>query len=204
MPFRSGARGAPPASWFASTAFGRLQRRRSNSRSKGCPARMVEQLVGTLRWPRFPSVHSIPYQLKVFLTITAPNDAAAVGTSFPLFELSARCSYAPRRKVLEHSSIPLTLYYTTDTGFFRASPLSRAAVAKPQGPWLEAVTNEIAIVRGKVRGPSPRQSPRREGPQGNADRCEPGFRRRRLQSVYAAKPAHQGAAWSRVPLKARS
>jgi hypothetical protein len=87
------------------------------------------------------------YQLKVFLTLTAPADAA-VGTCVP-FRIVGRAKRADG-KTLEHTSLPLTLYYTTDTGFFRASPLSRAAVAKSQGPWLEAVTSEVAIVQGQT------------------------------------------------------
>lgn len=85
------------------------------------------------------------YQLKVFLTLTAPVDAV-IGTSVP-FRIVGRAKRADG-KTLEHASLPLTLFYTTDTGFFRASPLSRAAVAKAQGPWLEAVTSEVAIVQG--------------------------------------------------------
>lgn len=87
------------------------------------------------------------YQLKVFLTLTAPVDAD-VGTLVP-FRIVGRAKRADG-KTLEHASLPLTLYYTTDTGFFRASPLARAAVAKSQGPWLEAVTSEIAIAQGQT------------------------------------------------------
>ncbi len=84
------------------------------------------------------------YQLKVFLTITAPADAP-VGTCVT-FRIVGRAKRADGT-TLEHTSLPLTLYYTTDTGFFRASPLGRAVVARSQGPWLEAVTGEIAIVQ---------------------------------------------------------
>jgi len=85
------------------------------------------------------------YQFKVFLTLTAPADAVP-GTCVP-FRIVGRAKPADG-KPMEHPSLPLTLFYSSDTGFFRASPLSRAAVAKPQGPWLEAVTSEVAIVRG--------------------------------------------------------
>jgi hypothetical protein len=48
----------------------------------------------------------------------------------------------------------MTLYYTSDTGFFRATPVSRAVVAKPQGPWLSAATQEVsAKVGGSVAIP---------------------------------------------------
>ena len=49
---------------------------------------------------------------------------------------------------IERTSIPLSLFYTSDTGFFRVSPVSRVAVAKSQGPWLEAITSEITIPAG--------------------------------------------------------
>ena len=92
------------------------------------------------------------HQLKVFVTITAPPDAAP-GTCFP-FRIVGRTKREgeapaePKRNVIEHASIPLTLYFTSDTGFFRVSPVSRVAVAKSQGPWLEAITSEITIVAG--------------------------------------------------------
>jgi hypothetical protein len=85
------------------------------------------------------------HQLKVFLTITAPPDAV-VGTAVP-FRIIGRAKQ-PDGSVLEHSSLPLTLFYTSDTGFFRATPVSRVAVAKSQGPWLERVTPELSIPRG--------------------------------------------------------
>ncbi len=87
----------------------------------------------------------ITYQFKVFLTITAPADAA-IGTCLPI-RIVGRAKRADGTAV-ERGSLPLNLYYTSDTGFFRASPLSRVAVAKSQGPWLEAVTQEISIVQG--------------------------------------------------------
>lgn len=87
----------------------------------------------------------ITYQFKVFLTITAPADAV-VGTNLPI-RIVGRARRADGT-TLERRSIPLNLYYTSDTGFFRASPVSRVAVAKSQGPWLEAVTQEISIAQG--------------------------------------------------------
>ncbi|MDB5391319.1 MAG: peptidase domain protein [Planctomycetaceae bacterium] len=85
------------------------------------------------------------YQFKVFLTITAPSDAT-VATSVP-FRIVGRVKRADGT-TLEHASIPLTLFYSSDTGFFRASPISRVTIAKSQGPWLEAVTSEISIPQG--------------------------------------------------------
>ncbi len=91
------------------------------------------------------------YQLKVFVTITAPADAAP-GTCFP-FRIVGRtregeAAAEPKRAAIEHPSLPLSLFYTSDTGFFRVSPQSRVAVAKSQGPWLEAIAPEITITAG--------------------------------------------------------
>ncbi|MCC7424662.1 MAG: pre-peptidase C-terminal domain-containing protein [Planctomycetaceae bacterium] len=92
------------------------------------------------------------YQLKTFLTVTAPADAKP-GTAFPIRIVGRSVRDG---KPLEHVSWPLNLFYTTDIGFFRISPQSRVAVARPQGPWLEAITTEITgkpgeTVRAQVR-----------------------------------------------------
>jgi len=50
--------------------------------------------------------------------------------------------------MIERGAIPLTLFYTSDTGFFRASPVSRAAIAKSQGPWVDVVMREITVKAG--------------------------------------------------------
>lgn len=86
----------------------------------------------------------IAYQLKVFVTITAPANAA-VGTCLP-FRIVGRSKRADGT-ILERHSQPLSLFFTSDTGFFRASPFSRVAVTKPQGPWLEPVTQQISITQ---------------------------------------------------------
>jgi len=52
--------------------------------------------------------------------------------------------------MVERTSIPLTLFSTSDTGFFRASPVSRVAVAKAQGPWLEAISSEVTASAGST------------------------------------------------------
>lgn len=80
------------------------------------------------------------HQNKQFLTITAPADAP-VGTRFP-FRIVGR-SRSADGVVSERASLPLNLYYTSDTGFFRASPRSRVALAKRQGPTLETITTEV-------------------------------------------------------------
>lgn len=86
------------------------------------------------------------HSLKVFLTITAPADAQP-GTCVPL-RIVGRTK-RPDGTILERPSLPLTLFYTSDTGFFRASPTTRAAVAKPVGPWLETDVRELSIVQGE-------------------------------------------------------
>ena len=86
------------------------------------------------------------YQLKVFLTITAPHDAQP-GTSVPL-RIVGRAKLKDGT-MLERGSLPLTLFYTSDTGFFRASPRSRVAVAKSVGPWLETDVREIKLAPGE-------------------------------------------------------
>lgn len=88
------------------------------------------------------------YQNKVFLTITAPSDAP-VGTCVP-FRVVAQSR--PRHPATQPSitahSRPLTLFYTSDTGFFRMSPQSRVAIARPQGPWLESATGSRTLAPG--------------------------------------------------------
>lgn len=85
------------------------------------------------------------YQLRAFLTLTAPADAQP-GTTFPL-RVVGRAKLSDGT-VVERASIPLNLFYTSDTGFFRASPVSRVAVARSQGPWLESVTPALSIQTG--------------------------------------------------------
>lgn len=85
------------------------------------------------------------YQLKVFLTITAPAGAQP-GTCLP-FQIVGRMKQ-PEGSFVERMSLPLSLLYTSDTGFFRVSPVSRVAVAKPQGPWLESMTSAITVAAG--------------------------------------------------------
>lgn len=85
------------------------------------------------------------YQRKVFLTITAPADAP-LATVVP-FRVIGRAKRG--EETVEHRSWPLTLFYTSDIGFFRASQQTRAAIAKPQGPWLElAGVTELKLKPG--------------------------------------------------------
>lgn len=82
---------------------------------------------------RKPERYYNNYQRKVFLTITAPADAP-LATVVP-FRVIGRAKRGEEK--IEHRSWPLTLFYSSDIGYFRASQQTRAAVAKPQGPWLE-------------------------------------------------------------------
>lgn len=85
------------------------------------------------------------YQRKVFLTITAPADAP-LATVVP-FRVIGRARRG--EETIEHRSWPLTLFYSSDIGFFRASQQTRAAIAKPQGPWLElAGVTELKLKPG--------------------------------------------------------
>ena len=94
---------------------------------------------------RKPERYYNNYQRKVFLTITAPTDAA-LGTVVP-FRIIGRAKRGEEK--IEHRSWPLTLFYSSDIGYFRASQQTRAAVAKPQGPWLDlANVTEIKLNPG--------------------------------------------------------
>ncbi len=87
------------------------------------------------------------YQHKVFVTLTAPADAQP-GTCVPFHIVGRTHGAGDSPAVIKREAIPLTLFYTSDTGFFRASPVARAAIAKPQGPWLDVVTPEITVKAG--------------------------------------------------------
>ncbi len=87
------------------------------------------------------------YQPKVFVTLTAPADAQP-GTCIPFRIVGRSRAEGVSPIVIEREAIPLTLFYTSDTGYFRASPVARAAVAKSQGPWVAAVTPEITLKAG--------------------------------------------------------
>ena len=94
---------------------------------------------------RKPERYYNNYQRKVFLTITAPADAA-LGTVVP-FRIIGRAKRGEEQ--IEHQSWPLTLFFTSDIGFFRTSQQTRAAVAKSQGPWLDlAGITEIKLNPG--------------------------------------------------------
>jgi hypothetical protein len=91
----------------------------------------------------YPSMHH-------FLTITAPPDARP-------------CDHVPLRivgraevngKTIERMIQPLTLYYTSDVGLFRMTPIARAAVGKAQTPWLSTDVKEVSVpLKGKFEIP---------------------------------------------------
>jgi hypothetical protein len=85
-----------------------------------------------------------------FLTITAPADAKP-GDYVPL-TIVGRAEVNGR--TIERAIRPLTLYYTSDTGLFRMTPLARAAVAKAQTPWLSTEVQDISVeLKGKFEIP---------------------------------------------------
>jgi hypothetical protein len=81
-----------------------------------------------------------------FLTITAPDDAE-VGALAP-FRVVGRATVGDQ--MMERVAQPLTLYYSSDIGFFRATAQARAVIAKPQGPWLTAEVHEVTAKQGSV------------------------------------------------------
>ncbi|MBI5761303.1 MAG: PPC domain-containing protein [Planctomycetales bacterium] len=85
------------------------------------------------------------YGRSVFLTITAPPDAI-VGTHVP-FRVVGRAEHSGRK--IERMAKTMSLYYSSDIGFFRLTPTSRVVVTKPQGPWL---SNPPAMVTSKPGG----------------------------------------------------
>ena len=68
------------------------------------------------------------YTTKQFLTITVPPGAQPGTVS--TFRVVGRAKVGER--MIERTAQPLTLYYSSDTGFFRISATARAAVARPQ------------------------------------------------------------------------
>jgi hypothetical protein len=90
------------------------------------------------------------FGLRTFLTITAPP-TAQVG-DLVSFRIVGRTTRDGR--TFERIARPLTWYYTSDIGFFRMTPLARAAVARPQGPWLSTTVSELSAAPGeKVQVP---------------------------------------------------
>ncbi|MCI0362067.1 MAG: PPC domain-containing protein [Planctomycetaceae bacterium] len=99
--------------------------------------------------PQSPLPNPYP-PLHHFLTITAPADAKP-GDFVPL-KIVGRAEVNGR--AIERPIQPLTLYYTSDTGLFRMTPVARAAVAKAQTPWLSTDVKEITVeLKGKFEIP---------------------------------------------------
>jgi hypothetical protein len=84
------------------------------------------------------------YGRRVFLTITAPPDAA-VGTVAP-FHIVGRVQV--KGETIERIGQPLTTYIPTDRTFCRWSMQSRAIVALPRGPHLETDVTTLHVVEG--------------------------------------------------------
>jgi hypothetical protein len=102
-------------------------------------------------WASSPSVAcgqgSKPSQTPVlyhFLTITAPVNAKP-GEMVP-FRVIGRAEVEGR--TIERVAQPLTLYYTSDIGLFRATPLARAVVTIPQSPWLSTGVKTLSVPVG--------------------------------------------------------
>lgn len=90
--------------------------------------------------------NSTYYTTKQFLTITVPPDAQPGTVSN--FRVVGRAKVGER--MIERTALPLSLYYSSDTGFFRISSTARAAVARPQGPTLAAPQTEVTMTLGET------------------------------------------------------
>ncbi len=90
-----------------------------------------------------PAYH---FRDRVFLTITAPDDALP-GTCTPFRVVGKGLREG---KEFQHFAQPLTLYYSSDVGFFRATPISRAAITKPHGVKLNVGADGIEATVGKT------------------------------------------------------
>lgn len=89
-----------------------------------------------------PAYH---FRDRVFLTITAPEDAKpGACTTFQIVGKGMQ-----EGKELRRIAQPLTLFYSSDTGFFRATPISRAAVTKPHGVKLKLAGETMEATIGK-------------------------------------------------------
>ena len=89
-----------------------------------------------------PAYH---FRDRVFLTITAPEDAKpGACTTFQIVGKGMQ-----EGKELRRVAQPLTLFYSSDTGFFRVTPISRAAVTKPHGVKLNVIGESVEATIGK-------------------------------------------------------
>jgi len=92
-----------------------------------------------------PVVSTSNYGKRVWLTVTSPADAKP-GDIAP-FVVKGVATLNGQK--VERFAQPITLYYSSDTGFFRVSPQARAAVTLPHGPRLEALANELTLTQGE-------------------------------------------------------
>lgn len=89
-----------------------------------------------------PAYH---FRDRVFLTITAPVDAKPGDCT--TFRVVGKGMQGGQELV--RFAQPLTLFYSSDTGYFRATPVSRAAVTKPHGVKLQFAGESVEATIGK-------------------------------------------------------
>jgi hypothetical protein len=105
---------------------------------EGLPAGWTASTGTSRSYNSQPRQDPVLYQL---LTITAPADAKICDHAE--FRVVGRGT--SNGKTIERVAMPLTLYYTSDTGFFRITPVGRAVVAQPQTPWLSTTTSTFTV-----------------------------------------------------------
>lgn len=105
---------------------------------EGLPANWTASTGTSRSYNSLPRQDPVLYQL---LTITAPAEAKICDHT--VFRIVGRAT--TNGKTIERVAIPLTLYYTSDTGFFRITPVGRAVVAQPQTPWLSTTTSTLTV-----------------------------------------------------------
>lgn len=93
-----------------------------------------------------PSNFYVYYGARAFLTVTAPPDAP-VGAMTTL-RVVGKTTHNGR--ALERIAQPLTLYYSSDIGFFRVAPVARAIVCTPRWSWLSAPGVSLSGKAGDV------------------------------------------------------
>lgn len=96
------------------------------------------------RAPRPDNSFTGYYGSRYFLTLTAPANAK-VGDACR-FHVVGRTVHKGR--ALVRQAQPLTLYYSSDVGFFRMTPASHAVVAQVRTPWLTAEKSTLKVQSG--------------------------------------------------------
>ena len=88
--------------------------------------------------------YAVSYGKRTFLTITAPADAQP-GTCVPFRVIGTATINGEK---VQRVAQPITLFYSSDIGFFRVTPQARVAVARPQGPRFEPMVMEMTVEKG--------------------------------------------------------